>query len=74
MQRLGEGMNSNSNVTYTATKEITEVTTLDSGEFTSTNRYKLEFMAIKLIIQFVSVSFFVLLIRCLIFIRKTIGF
>lgn len=74
MQRLGEGMNSNSNVTYTATKEITEVTTLDSGEFTSTNRYKLELMAIKLIIQFVSVSFFVLLIRCLIFIRKTIGF
>ena len=74
MQRLGEGMNSNSNVTYTATKEITEVTTLDSGEFTSTNRYKLELMAIKLIIQFVSVSFFVLLIRCLIFIRNTIGF
>lgn len=74
MQRLGEGMNSNSNVTYTATKEITEVTTLDSGEFTSTNRYKLELMAIKLIIQFVSVSIFVLLIRCLIFIRKTIGF
>lgn len=74
MQRLGEGMNSNSNVTYTATKEVTEVTTLDSGEFTSTNRYKLELMAIKLIIQFVSVSFFVLLIRCLIFIRKTIGF
>ncbi len=69
MQRLGEGMNSNSNVTYTATKEA-----LDSGEFTSTNRYKLELMAIKLIIQFVSVSFFVLLIRCLIFIRKTIGF
>ena len=74
MQRLGEGMNSNSNVTYTVTKEITEVTTLDSGEFTSTNRYKLELMVIKLIIQFVSVSFFVLLIRCLIFIRKTIGF
>ena len=74
MQRLGEGMNSNSNVTYTATKEITEVTTLDSGEFTSTNRYKLELMAIKLIIQFVSVSIFVLLIRCLIFIRNTIGF
>lgn len=74
MQRLGEGMNSNSNVTYTATKEITEVTTLDSGEFTSTNRYKLELMAIKLIIQFISVSIFVLLIRCLIFIRKTIGF
>lgn len=74
MQRLGEGMNSNSNVTYTATKEITEVTILDSEEFTSTNRYKLELMAIKLIIQFVSVSIFVLLIRCLIFIRKTIGF
>lgn len=29
-------MNSNTNVTYTATKEITEDTTLNSGEFTST--------------------------------------
>ena len=36
MQSPGGGMNSNSNVTYTATKEITEDTTLNSGEFTST--------------------------------------
>lgn len=36
MQGPGGGMNSNSNVTYTATKEITEDTTLNSGEFTST--------------------------------------
>ena len=37
MQGPGGGMNSNTNVTYTATKEITEDTTLNSGEFTSTN-------------------------------------
>ena len=36
MQGPGGGMNSNSNVTYTATKEITEDTTLNSGEFSST--------------------------------------
>ena len=36
MQGPGGEMNSNSNVTYTATKEITEDTTLNSGEFTST--------------------------------------
>ena len=36
MQGPGGGMNVNSNVTYTATKEITEDTTLNSGEFTST--------------------------------------
>lgn len=36
MQGPGGGMNSNSNVTYTATKEITEDTTLNSGEYTST--------------------------------------
>ena len=36
MQGPGGEMNSNSNVNYTATKEITEDTTLNSGEFTST--------------------------------------
>lgn len=36
MQGPGGGMNSNSNVTYTATKEITEDTTLNSGKYTST--------------------------------------
>lgn len=36
MQGPGREMNSNTNVTYTATKEITEDTTLNSGEFTST--------------------------------------
>ena len=36
MQGPGGGMDSNSNVTYTATKEITEDATLNSGEYTST--------------------------------------
>ena len=36
MQGPGGGMNSNSNVTYTATKEITEDTTLNSGKYAST--------------------------------------
>lgn len=36
MQGPGGGMNANSNVTYTATKEITEDTTESSGTYTST--------------------------------------